>query len=119
MGKYVDGFVIPVPKKNLVAYKKFARYASQLWIKCGALEYVESIGDDVPKGKITSFPKSVNLKGNETIIFAYVVYKSRTHRNQVMKKVMNDEKMTKMWDSMPFDGMRMIWGGFKTIIRNS
>ena len=116
MARYIDGFIIPVPKKNLKAYIKFAKLAAKAWKKYGALEYVESVADDVPKGKITSFPLSVKLKSNEVVIFSYAVYKSRTHRNQVMAKIMKDEAILKMWEEMPFDGMRMIWGGFKTIL---
>jgi uncharacterized protein YbaA (DUF1428 family) len=116
MARYVDGFVIPVPKKNLKTYKQMAATSAKAWIKYGALEYVETQADDVAKGKITSFPRSVKLKKGETVIFAYAVYKSRAHRDSVMKKVMKDEALVKMWDSMPFDGMRMIFGGFKTIV---
>lgn len=116
MARYVDGFVIPVPKKNLKAYRSMAKKCAKAWIKYGALEYVENVADDVSKGKITSFPRSVKLKSGETVIFSYAVYKSRAHRDRVMAKVMKDEEMTKVWDKMPFDGMRMIWGGFKTIV---
>lgn len=116
MACYIDGFVIPVPKKNLKAYRKFAKAAANAWIKHGALEYVESIADDVSKGKFTSFPRSVELKGNETVVFSYAVYKSRAHRDQVRAKVMKDKSVMQIWDNPPFDGMRMIWGGFKTIV---
>ena len=116
MARYVDGFVIPVPKKNMKAYKAMAKTAAKVWMKHGALEYVECVADDVKKGKITSFPRSVKLKGGETVIFSYVVYKSRAHRNSVMAKVMKDESLMCAWDKMPFDGMRMIWGGFKAFI---
>jgi uncharacterized protein YbaA (DUF1428 family) len=116
MARYVDGFVIPVPKKNLKAYQKMAEKAAKVWKKHGALEYVETVADDVAKGKVTSFPRSVKLKGGETVIFSYVVYKSRTHRDSVMKKVMEDKDLMAEWEKMPFDGMRMIWGGFKTIV---
>jgi uncharacterized protein YbaA (DUF1428 family) len=116
MARYVDGFVIPLPKKNLKAYKSFAKKAAKTWIKCGALEYVETLGDDVPKGKTTSFPRSVKLKSGEMLIFGYAVYNSRAHRDSVMAKVMKDEGLMKMWENMPFDGMRMIWGGFKTLV---
>lgn len=115
MPNYVDGFVIPVPKKHLKTYQAMAKKAAKTWKKYGALEYVESIGDDVPKGKITSFPRGVKLKSSETVVFAYAVYKSRKHRDQVMAKIMKDEDMMKLWENAPFDGMRMIWGGFKTI----
>jgi len=116
MARYVDGFIIPVPKKNLKAYTKMAQLSAKVWRKCGALQYVESVGDDVPKGKITSFPKSVKLKSSEVAVLGYAVYKSRKHRDQVMKKVMSDPSLIKMWDNMPFDGMRMVWGGFKSIV---
>jgi uncharacterized protein YbaA (DUF1428 family) len=117
MAQYVDGFVIPVPKKKLKEYRKFAAVAAKAWIKHGALEYVESLGDDVPKGKISSFPRSVKLKSSEIVVFSYAVYKSRAHRNQVMAKVMKDESVARIWDNMPFDGMRMIWGGFKSFVK--
>lgn len=116
MARYVDGFLIPVPRKNMKAYKKMARISAKAWKKYGALEYIESMGDDVPTGKITSFQKSVKLKKGEVVMFSYAVYKSKAHRNTVMKKVMNDPVIQKMFDNMPFDGMRMIWGGFKTIV---
>lgn len=116
MGRYVDGFIVPVPKKNLKAYRRMAEASAKTWKKCGALQYVETVADDVAKGKITSFPRSVKLKGGETVIFSYAVYKSRAHRDRVMKKVMKDKKLMEMWENMPFDGMRMIWGGFKSIV---
>ncbi len=116
MARYIDGFIIPVPKKNLKTYQSMAKKAAKVWIKCGALEYTETQADDVAKGKITSFPRSVKLKAGETVIFSYAVYKSRAHRDQVMAKVMKDESLMKLWENMPFDGMRMIWGGFKTIV---
>jgi uncharacterized protein YbaA (DUF1428 family) len=116
MAHYVDAFIIPVPKKNLKTYLKMAQAAAKIWIKCGALEYVETLADDVSKGKITSFPRSVVLKAGESVVFSYAVYKSRAHRDRVMAKVMKDESLMKMWENMPFDGMRMIWGGFKTIV---
>jgi uncharacterized protein YbaA (DUF1428 family) len=93
-----------------------AKHSAKAWKKHGALEYVESVADDVSKGKITSFPRSVKLKAGETVVFAYAVYKSRAHRNRVMNKVMNDKSVMAMWENMPFDGMRMIWGGFKNIV---
>ncbi len=107
---------MPVPKKNLAAYKKMAKLSAKVWMKAGAVEYHEFLGDDVPKGKITSFPKSVKLKAGEMVAFGYAVYKSRAHRDQVMKKVHMDEAMGTMWDNPPFDGMRMIWAGFKPLI---
>jgi len=116
MPRYVDAFVVPVPKKNMKAYLGMAKKTAQTWKKCGALEYVEAVGDDVAKGKVTSFPRGVKLKSGETVVFGYATYKSRAHRDRVMAKVMKDPEMMKMWENMPFDGMRMIWGGFKTIV---
>ncbi|MES2906668.1 MAG: DUF1428 domain-containing protein [Pseudomonadota bacterium] len=115
---YVDGFVLPVPKKNLAAYKKMATLASKVWRDHGALEYVEAIADDVKPGKLTSFPQSVKLKKGEVVVFSYATYKSRAQRDRVMKKVMADPRMKKYMDmkKMPFDGKRMFWGGFKTMI---
>jgi len=118
MSKYVDGFVVPVPQKKLATYRRMAKLCGKVWREHGALEYVESVADDVKKGKQTSFPQSVKLKRGEVVVFAYVVYKSRAHRDQVMKKVFSDKRLAKLMNpkSMPFDGMRMFWGGFKTII---
>ncbi|MBM3537866.1 MAG: DUF1428 domain-containing protein [Alphaproteobacteria bacterium] len=115
---YVDGFIVPVPKKNLAAYRKIATRAAKVWREHGALEVVEAVADDVKKGKWTSFPRSVKLKGNETVIFSYIVYKSRKDRDRVMAKVMKDKRLANMMTpgAMPFDGRRMIWGGFKTIV---
>ncbi len=114
---YVDGFVVPVPRKHLKAYKKLANLASKVWKEHGAIDYVESLADDVQKGKITSFPQAVKLKAGEVVIFAWATYKSRAHRNSVMKKVMSDPRLANMGEMMPFDGMRMFWGGFKPIIQ--
>ena len=118
MTRYVDGFVVPVPKKNLAEYRKMAKTFGKICREYGALEYVECIADDVKKGKVTSFPRSVKLKAGETVIFSYVVYKSRAHRDAVNKKVMKDPRVAKMMDSkkMPFDGKRMFWGGFKVFV---
>jgi len=115
---YVDGFVLPVPKKNLPAYRRMAKLGSKVWREHGALEYVECIADDVKPGKHTSFPQSVKLKPDEIVIFAYIVYKSRTHRDRVNAKVMKDPRLAPMMNgqAMPFDGKRMFWGGFKTLI---
>lgn len=114
---YVDGFVVPVPRKKVAAYKKMAKLGAKIWKEYGALDYFECMGDDVPTGKITSFTKSVKLKKGEVVFFSFVTYKSRAHRDQVMKKVMSDKRMEQFADNMPFDGMRMIWGGFKTFVR--
>ena len=116
--KYVDGFVLPVPKKNLAAYRRMAKTAGKVWRDHGALEYVECVADDVKPGKLTSFPQSVKLKAGETVIFAYIVYKSRGQRDRINAKVMKDPRLAKMMDSkaMPFDGKRMFWGGFKGMV---
>jgi len=118
MARYVDGFVLPVPKKNREKYLRMARKAGKVWMEQGALQYVEAIADDVKPGKHTSFPQSVKLKSGETVIFSYAVYKSRKHRDTVMAKVMKDPRLADMMDptSLPFDGKRMFWGGFKTIV---
>ena len=115
---YVDGFVLPVPKKNIAAYKKLARKAGKVWMELGALEYVECIADDVKPGKLTSFPQAVKLKKDEVVFFSWIVYKSRRHRDQVMKKVMTDPRITEGMDpkNMPFDGKRMFFGGFKPVV---
>jgi len=116
--RYVDGYVLPVAKKKLGAYRKMAKLAGKVWREHGAIEYVESAADDVKKGTWTSFPRSVKLKSNETVIFAFVVFKSRAHRDSVNKKAMNDPRLKNMCDAkdFPFDGKRMFWGGFKVIV---
>jgi uncharacterized protein YbaA (DUF1428 family) len=115
---YVDGFVVPVPKKNLKAYRDVAALAGKVWREHGALDYKEWVADDVKAGKLTSFPRSVQLKPSETVIFSYIVYKSRAHRDKVLEKVMKDQRLAKMMDpqSMTFDGKRMIYGGFKLLV---
>jgi uncharacterized protein YbaA (DUF1428 family) len=115
---YVDGFVVPVPKKNLRAYRTMAQKAGKVWREHGALDYKECVADDVKVGKRTSFPRSVKLKATETVIFSYIVYKSRAHRDQVIAKVMKDPRLAKMMNpkAMPFDGKRMIYGGFKILV---
>jgi uncharacterized protein YbaA (DUF1428 family) len=116
---YVDGFIVPVPKKNMKAYLSMARKVGKVWKDHGALEYVECVADDVKVGKWTSFPRSVKLKRGETVVFAYVVYKSRKQRDMVMAKAMKDKRLASMMSdpkAMPFDGKRMIFGGFKTSI---
>jgi uncharacterized protein YbaA (DUF1428 family) len=115
---YVDGFVVPVPKKNLNAYRSMARKAGKVWREHGAIEFRECVADDVKVGKWTSFPRSVKLKPRETVIFSYIVYKSRADRDRVLAKVMKDKRLAKMMDpkAIPFDGKRMIYGGFKTVV---
>ena len=115
---YVDGFVVPVPVKNLAAYRRLAKKAGKIWREYGALDYKEWIGDDVKVGKLTSFPRSVKLKRGETVVFSWIVYKSRAHRDRVNAKVMKDPRLAEMMDpkSMPFDGKRLIYGGFKILV---
>jgi uncharacterized protein YbaA (DUF1428 family) len=116
--RYVDGYVVPVPKKNVAAYRRMAQKAGKVWRDHGALEYIECVADDVKPGKHTSFPQSVRLKPAETVVFAYIVYKSRAHRDRVNAKVMKDPRLANMMDpkAMPFDGKRMFWGGFKGLV---
>jgi uncharacterized protein YbaA (DUF1428 family) len=114
---YVDGFIVPVPKKKLAAYRSLARKAGKIWREHGALDFKECVADDVKKGKWTSFPRSVKLKPSETVVFSYIVYKSRAHRDQVNAKVMKDKRFSGMdMKDMPFDGKRMIFGGFKVLV---
>jgi uncharacterized protein YbaA (DUF1428 family) len=115
---YVDGFVVPVPKTNLQAYRRLARKAGKIWREHGALEFRECVADDVKVGKWTSFPRSVKLKSGETVIFSWITYKSRAHRDRVNAEVMKDKRLVKMMDpkAMPFDGKRMIYGGFKVLL---
>lgn len=119
---YVDGYVLPVPKKNLGAYRKMAQAAGKVWKKCGALEYFECVGDDLsPKMggmKILTFPKAFKPKAGETVVFSFIVFKSRSHRDSVnakaMKAMMNDSECKEQ--AMPFDCKRMVYGGFKAIV---
>lgn len=115
---YVDGFVVPVPKKKLQAYRRMARKGGKLWREHGALEFRECVADDVKWGKRTSFPRSVKLKPGETVMFSWIVYKSRAHRDRVNAKVMKDKRLAAMMDpkAMPFDAKRMIYGGFKVLV---
>jgi len=114
---YVDGFVVPVPKKSLAAYRKLARKAGKIWREYGALHYVECVADDVKPGKTTSFPQAVKLKADEVVVFSWIVYKSRAQRDRVNKQVMSDPRMANMDPkSLPFDGKRMFFGGFKPLV---
>lgn len=114
---YVDGFVLPVPKANIAAYKKLARKAGKIWMEHGALHYVECMADDVKPGKKTSFPQAVKLKDDEVVFFSWIVYPSRRERDRINKLVMADERLAGMKPAdMPFDGMRMFWGGFKPVV---
>lgn len=117
MPNYVDGFVVPVPRKNIAAYRALARKAGRIWREYGALAYVECVADDVKPGKVTSFPQSVKLKPDEVVWFSWIVYSSRRHRDAVVAKVMKDPRLTAMGpDGMPFDGRRLIYGGFKVVV---
>jgi len=115
---YVDGFVVPVPKKKLEAYRRMAQKAGKVWRDHGALEFRECEADDVKPGKRTSFPQSVKLKRGETVFFSYIVFKSRADRDRVNAKVMKDPRISGMGDinDMPFDAKRMIYGGFKVLV---
>jgi uncharacterized protein YbaA (DUF1428 family) len=117
--QYVDGFIVPVPKKKLAAYSALARKAAKIWREYGALDYRECIAEDVKVGKLTSFPRSVKQKPGETVVFSWIVYKSRAHRDRVNAKVMKDPRLADMMDAkaMPFDGKRMIYGGFETLVK--
>ena len=118
MGQYVDGFVLPVPREHIGAYKRIARRAGKVWREHGALAYVECMADDVKPGKLTSFPQSVKLKPDEVVWFSWIVYKSRRDRDRILKKVMADPRLADMMSpgAMPFDGKRMFWGGFKVAV---
>ena len=116
--RYVDGFILPVPKKKVGAYRRLARKCGRIWKEYGALDYVECVADDVKPGKLTSFPRSVKLKPGEVVGFSWIVYKSRKHRDQVNAKVMKDPRLAATMDpkAMPFDSNRMIYGGFRTMV---
>jgi uncharacterized protein YbaA (DUF1428 family) len=111
---YVDGFVIPVEKDKVEVYKTHAKKAGEVWMEHGALAFVECVGDDVPYGQLTSFPRAVQAKDDETIIFSWIVYRSRAERDAVMEKVMADPRLK---GDMPFDGKRMIFGGFEMMLQ--
>lgn len=117
--QYVDGFVLPIPKENLETYRRMARKAGKIWMEHGALGYRECIAEDVKPGKVTSFPQSVKLKADETVVFAWIVFRSRAHRDKVNAKVMADPRLADMMDpkAMPFDARRMIYGGFATLVQ--
>jgi uncharacterized protein YbaA (DUF1428 family) len=116
---YVDGFVVPLPKRNLKAYRRLATQAGKIWREHGAVDYWECVADDVKPGKVTSFPRSVKLKSGETVLFSWIVFKSRAHRDHVNAKAIADPRLAKMMDAkaMPFDARRMIYGGFKPLVR--
>ena len=119
MAQYVDGFVIPVPKKKLDAYRRLAQKASKIWREHGALEYRECAGEDLNVKSVMPFPKGIKSKAGETVVFAYIVYKSRAHRDQVNAKVMKDPRISAMCgkEEVPFDFRRMLFGGFETMVQ--
>ena len=113
MPHYVDGYVVPVPKSKVDDYRKMAEAAGKVWLEHGALQFTECVADDVKPGKVTSFPQAVQLKDDEVVVFSWIVYESREKRDRV-----NDPRLKDMMDpkKVPFDGMRMFWGGFKTMV---
>ena len=115
---YVDGYVLPVPKKKLQAYRRMAQKAGKVWREHGALDYKECVGDDLNVKMGTPFPKMLKPRPGETVVFSYIVFKSRAHRDSVNAKVMKDPRIANMCDpkSMPFDCKRMVYGGFKVIV---
>ena len=115
---YVDGFVVPVPTKNIDTYREMAQKCGAIWREHGALQFHECVADDVKPGQWTSFPQSVDLKDGETVVFSWIVYASRQQRDVINDKVMHDPRMKDMMDpaKMPFDGKRMIYGGFETMV---
>lgn len=115
---YVDGFIIAVPKDKLDDYRAMAELGRDVWMEHGALSYLESVADDVAVGELTSFPRAVQLKDDEVVIFSWVTYESRESRDAIMKKVMEDPRMKPGMENMPFDGKRMIYGGFKAIVES-
>ncbi len=113
---YVDGFLVPVPKARLEEYRKLATLAGSIWREHGALAYAECIGDDVPYGELTSFPRAVQAKDDEIIIFSWIRYASREHRDAVNARVMADDRLKAAMADMPFEGKRMIFGGFTVML---
>ena len=113
---YVDGFVLAVPKDKVDEYKKMATLGRDMWMKHGALAYLEAVADDVPHGELTSFPRAVMARDDETTVFAYIVFKDRAHRDEVNKKVMADPDMKMETETSPFDMKRMIYGGFQGVV---
>jgi uncharacterized protein YbaA (DUF1428 family) len=114
---YVDGFVIPVPKARIEDYKALARLAGEVWMELGALSYAECLGEDVPVGVLTSFPRAVQATEDETIAFSWIVYESRAQRDEIMAKVVEDPRMKDAMTNTPFDPKRMIFGGFEMFLQ--
>lgn len=113
---YVDGFLLAVPKAKVDDYKCLAQRACEVWMEYGALSYVETLADDVPYGELTSFPRAVHAKEDEIVVFSWITYKSREDRDRIMARVMEDPRLKDEMENMPFDGKRMIFGGFKAIV---
>lgn len=113
---YVDGFVLAVQKDRLGDYEELPRLAGTVWMEHGALSFVECAGDDVPHGELTSFPRAVQAKEDELVVFSWITYSSREHRDAVVAKVMADPRLKGDMETMPFDGKRMIFGGFRSIV---
>ena len=113
---YVDGFLVAVPKDKIEAYKAISTTAGEVWMDHGALSYVECLADDVPYGEVTSFPRAVIAKDDEVVVFAWITYASRAARDEINKKVMADPRLKGQMEDMPFDGKRMIYGGFQSIV---
>jgi len=113
---YVDGFIVAVPKGNIEAYKTLARKAGMVWREYGALSYVEAIGDDVPYGELTSFPRAVQATDDEVVVFSWITYESRQSRDEILARVMADPRLKDEMQNMPFDSRRMIYGGFDIIV---
>lgn len=113
---YVDGFLVPVPKDKLALYKDRSRVAGEVWKSHGALSYVECVADDVPYGELTSFPRAVQVKPDETVVFSWITYESRQQRDAINQKVMSDPRIKDMFQDMPVDGKRMIFGGFEAFL---
>ncbi len=116
MPRYVDGFVLPIPKKNIPAYRRIAQQAGKIWIEHGALQYCECAGDDLDVQGMVPFSTTVPLKRGETVVFAWILYKSKAHRNKVNAQVMKDPRLAKMPKKMPFDMKRMVYGGFSVLV---
>ena len=116
--RYVDGYVLPVPKKNIQLYRRIAEKAGRIWREHGALEFRECVGDDLNVKMGMPFPRMIKLKRGETVFFSWVVFKSRADRDRVNAKVMKDPRLAKMMDAgpMPFDHKRMVYGGFKVLV---
>ncbi|GAB3018021.1 DUF1428 domain-containing protein [Bowmanella dokdonensis] len=119
MANYVDGYVLPVPREKLEAYRSMAQRAGEIWREYGALEYCEWVAEDVQPGKVTSFPQAVQLQDGETVIFAWITYSSKEQRDEINARVMKDPRLADMMDpaTMPFDASRMFWGGFDKLVQ--